>query len=256
MSRRSKPGVSWTDVVLVGTILSAAMLFIGGGVGWLISGGSSSASPSTHVPASAQPVAVDPQVASGAHAFTQFACAQCHGMQGKGGVSPDVPGLQAIASTLTPKQLTSIIEHGAGVSSNPSKPFMPVWKGVISPNQIDALVAYMKAGFPAVSNTDPVQIPADQGDIVAGMALYEQYGCVNCHGPNALGGVPNPDSPDKSIPPLVGADFHAEFDSQAMAEMIRSGSVLGKAPIVSMPHWGTIVTDQQIQQLIAYINSL
>ncbi len=41
-----------------------------------------------------------------------------------------------------------------------------------------------------------------------------------------------------------------------MADVIRSGSVLGKPPIVSMPHWGTILNDQQIQQLIAYINSL
>ena len=38
--------------------------------------------------------------------------------------------------------------------------------------------------------------------------------------------------------------------------MIRSGSVLGKAPIVSMPHSGTILTDRQIAQLIAYIDTL
>jgi mono/diheme cytochrome c family protein len=38
--------------------------------------------------------------------------------------------------------------------------------------------------------------------------------------------------------------------------VIRSGSVIGKAPIVSMPHWGTILTDQQIAALIAYIDNL
>jgi mono/diheme cytochrome c family protein len=32
--------------------------------------------------------------------------------------------------------------------------------------------------------------------------------------------------------------------------------VLGKAPIVSMPHWGTILTDRQIAQLVAYIDTL
>jgi mono/diheme cytochrome c family protein len=32
--------------------------------------------------------------------------------------------------------------------------------------------------------------------------------------------------------------------------------VIGKAPIVSMPHWGTILTDQQIAQLVAYIKTL
>ena len=67
------------------------------------------------------------------------------------------------------------------------------------------------------------------------------YGCINCHGPNGLGGVPNPQSPDKTIPPLSGADFRSEFNTDAkIIDVIRSGSVIGKAPIVSMPHWGGI----------------
>ncbi len=138
--------------------------------------GNAPATAASATTATSAPAAVDPQVAVGAHAFVQFSCAQCHGPQGAGGVSPDVPDLQSVASTLTSQQLTSIIEHGAGVSSNPTKPYMPVWKGVISKNQIDALVAYMKAGFPAVSSTTPTEMPADQGDIVAGMALYDGTG--------------------------------------------------------------------------------
>ena len=46
-----------------------------------------------------------------------------------------------------------------------------------------------------------------QGDIAAGQALYQRYSCINCHGPNGLGGVPNPQSPDTVIPPLVGKAF-------------------------------------------------
>jgi mono/diheme cytochrome c family protein len=100
-------------------------------------------------------------------------------------------------------------------------------------------------------------VPQDQGDVVAGQVLYENYGCINCHGPNGLGGVPNPLSPDKAIPPLSGPDFRAEFNTpKKIAAIIRSGSVLGKAPIASMPHWGGILSDQQINQLIAYIDSL
>ena len=40
----------------------------------------------------------DPQVAMGAHVFVQFACSSCHGEQGKGDVSPDVPALKRWAS--------------------------------------------------------------------------------------------------------------------------------------------------------------
>ena len=206
--------------------------------------------------AAAKPAPVSSEVAVGARAFSQFACAQCHGPRGDGSVSADVPGLQAVASTLTTQQLTQIIEHGAGVSSDPTKPYMPVWKGVVSKGQINALVAYIKAGFPAVPGTAVASVPTDQGDVVAGMVLYDSFGCVNCHGPNGLGGVPNPASPDGTIPPLVGADFHHEFNDQAIADVIRSGSVLGKAPIVSMPHWGGILTDAEIHQLVAYIDSL
>ena len=53
----------------------------------------------------------------------------------------------------------------------------------------------------------PVSVPTGQGAAVAGAALYVRYGCINCHGPNGLGGVPNPQSPDKAIPPLSGQGF-------------------------------------------------
>ena len=46
------------------------------------------------VAAVAGATSVDPTVAAGAHVFVQFACAQCHGLQGEGGVSPDVPGAE------------------------------------------------------------------------------------------------------------------------------------------------------------------
>jgi cbb3-type cytochrome c oxidase subunit III len=217
-------------------------------------GSSGTSTPTSTTPSTTPAVPAD--VALGAHAFVQFACAQCHGDRGVGGVSPDVPALQNLAPNLTVSQLTSIIQHGAGVSKDPTRPFMPIWHGIIAKPQIAELVAYMKAGFPQVQYADPVPVPTDQGAAAAGQALYQRYGCVNCHGPNGLGGVPNPQSPDTTIPPLVGKGFHSEFPDTAITEIIRSGSVIGKAPIVSMPHWGTILTDQQIAALVAYIHTL
>jgi mono/diheme cytochrome c family protein len=32
--------------------------------------------------------------------------------------------------------------------------------------------------------------------------------------------------------------------------------VLGRAPIVSMPHWGGILTDQELKALVAYLKTL
>ena len=211
----------------------------------------------TQPPATSTASSIDPAVAAGAHDFVRFACVQCHGDQGQGGVSPDVPALTDVAKEFTVAQMTNIIEHGLGASSNPTKPYMPVWHGIISKGQISDIVAYLNAGLPPVPGAEPATVPTDQGDVVAGSILYTNLGCVNCHGPNGLGGVPNPQSADKVIPPLSGKDFTDEFNTPAkISDVIVSGSVLGKPPIVSMPHWGGILTDAQVNQLIAYINTL
>jgi len=207
-----------------------------------------------------QPVAsasVSPVVAAGAHTFVQFACSQCHGPQGEGGVSPYVPALTTIGKTLTVAQLTHIINHGLGESANPTKPYMPVWGAVLSTTQVNNLVSYIRAGLPVVSENEPVAIPQGQGAAVAGAALYVRYGCINCHGPSGLGGIPNPLSEDKVIPPLSGGGFRHDFPTDAaIAAVIRSGSVIGKAPIVSMPHWGGVIPQGDVNALIAYLKTL
>lgn len=200
---------------------------------------------------------VSPQVDAGAHTFIQFSCVECHGPQGSGGVDPAVPALKTIGRSLTVAQLTHIINHGLGESANPKQPYMPVWGEVISKTQVANLVSYIRAGLPPVADTQPVSVPAGQGGAVAGAALYVRDGCINCHGPNGLGGVPNPLSPDKTIPVLSGQGFRHQFNTDAkIAAVIRSGSVIGRAPIVSMPHWGGILSNQQISELIAYLKTL
>ncbi|HLY94438.1 MAG TPA: c-type cytochrome [Gaiellaceae bacterium] len=207
----------------------------------------------------AQPsaVAVSPEVAAGAHVFVQFACAQCHGPQGSGGISPFVPALTTVGKQLTAPQLRQIIDHGLGESANPTRPYMPVWGAVISTRQVGELVAYIRAGLPDVATAVAPDVPRDQGAAVAGSVLYVRDGCVNCHGPNGLGGVPNPQSADKTIPPLSGIGFRSQFNTEAkIAAVIRSGSVIGRAPIVSMPHWGGILSNADVHDLVAYLKTL
>jgi cbb3-type cytochrome c oxidase subunit III len=204
-----------------------------------------------------QTTKVSALVAEGAHTFNQFACAQCHGPNGGGGISSAVPALKIIGKALTPAKLRTIIDHGVGVSADPKRPYMPVWGHIISQRQVTALIAYLQAGLPAVAGAVAPPVQTDQGPIVEGVQLYVRYGCINCHGPNGLGGVPNPESPDKTIPPLSGADFFSEFKTdKKIIDFIRSGSVLGKHPIVSMPHWGGILSQSQLQALTDYIKTL
>ena len=229
-------------------------MFVTGFVGWIVGHNTHEKASGT---VSASTATFDPHVAAGAHIFVQFACAQCHGEQGKGGVSPDVPALKTVAQKLQPAQLRTIIDHGLGASKDPTKPYMPVWGQVISTQQVTDLISYLRAGLPVVPTAEAAPIPQGQGAAVEGAALYVRYGCINCHGPNGLGGVPNPQSPDKTIPPLAGAGFHKDFPTdKAIIDMIRSGSVLGRAPIVSMPHWGGIIPNGQLLALAAYLNTL
>ena len=241
-------------------VLSVLAVLIAVGVGGFFLGRDTKHGSSTTSAASTQTsttTQVNPQVAAGAHHFVSFACAQCHGVDGQGGISPDVPSLTTVGKQLTPAQLRHIINHGLGESANPTKPYMPVWGEVISQRQVSDLVAYIRAGLPAVPTAEAIPVPSGQGAAVAGAALYVRYGCINCHGPNGLGGVPNPQSPDKTIPPLSGADFRSEFNTDAkIIDVIRSGSVIGKAPIVSMPHWGGILSDANLAALAAYLKTL
>jgi mono/diheme cytochrome c family protein len=258
--RKPKLSAPVAEAALV--LVALALAFAAGAAGWVIGDSSGGSTRTVTVGAGAttpsgSQSAVDPKVAAGAHDFVQFACAQCHGEQGRGGVSPDVPALTKVAQALKPAELRSIIDHGLGESANPKKPYMPVWGEVISQTQVTDLIAYLRAGLPKVATADPPAIPQGQGDAVEGSVLYVRYGCINCHGPNGLGGVPNPLSEDKTIPPLSGQDFRKEFNTDAkIIDVIRSGSVIGKQPIVSMPHWGGIIPDSQLKALAAYLKTL
>ena len=250
----SEPGLLRNRLKLA--LVAALLVGIGGVVGIVANLGSHTTK-KVVATASSSSEPVDPHVAAGAHDYVQFGCGQCHGMRGRGGVSADVPALTSVAQQLQPAELRSIIDHGSGESSNPTKPYMPVWGAVISQTQVSDLISYLRAGLPAVPTAEPTPIPKGQGAAVEGAALYNRDGCVNCHGPNGLGGVPNPKSPDKTIPPLSGQVFRKEFNTDAkIIAVIRSGSVLGKAPIVSMPHWGGIIPNDQLKALAAYLKTL
>ena len=248
----------WPTDAVGGLIMMLAVgLALGAGIAGFYVGRETKHSTTASAASSTRSTAVDPHVAAGGHIFVQFACAQCHGDQGRGGVSSAVPALTTVGSQLTSAQLRHIINHGLGESANPEQPYMPVWGAVISDTQVNDLISYIRAGLPAVPTATPPQVPEGQGQAVKGATLYVTYGCINCHGPNGLGGVPNPESPDKTVPPLSGADFHDEFNTDAkIAAVINSGSVIGKAPIVSMPHWGGIIPPERLQALVAYIKTL
>jgi mono/diheme cytochrome c family protein len=241
---------------MIAAIIILALVAIG--VGWIIGNSTSSSSSGPDLSAT-----VNPTTAQGGHDFVNFACAACHGMQGQGGPDPSVPKLTTVGTTMSQAQIESIIADGipgqtvpAGSVTGTTGPYMPTWRNVLSKQQISDLAQYIAAGLPAVPGATAQTIPTGQGDVVAGSVAFINYGCENCHGANGLGGVINP-SPDGTIPPLGGAAFDAQFPTaKSVTDVITSGSVIGRNPITSMPHWGGIIPQEQLNQLVAYIRTL
>ena len=94
MARREKRDVAVDVVGAIAVLLAIGLAFAAGIFGFFLGRNTKHTHPSSAAAVVSTPA--DPQVASGAHDFVQFGCAQCHGEQGRGGVSPYVPAPSGI----------------------------------------------------------------------------------------------------------------------------------------------------------------
>jgi mono/diheme cytochrome c family protein len=138
--------------------------------------------------------------------------------------------------------------------------------------------------------------PTGGGVVERGKWLFRQQGCFLCHGPDARGGVPNPNYIKDTIPRLSLAEWMKlepediaplveqlkrgvrletlesappvpQFNLvlaqyQSVQELIRNGNVAGRKdpkgrqPPLSMPRWSRRLTDPDVDALVAYLLSL
>ncbi len=140
------------------------------------------------------------------------------------------------AKRSTVAQLTQIINHGLGESANPRSRTCRSGARCSRQTQVGDLVSTTaRACLPSPRTTRPSR---RTGRRRCRRRAVRPLRVRQLPGPERPRRRPNPLSPDKSIPPLSGGDFRNEFNTDAkIADMIRSGSVIGRAPIVNMPHW-------------------
>ena len=108
----------------------------------------------------------------------------------------------------------------------------------------------------------PYASPADQG-----RALAEQLGCFTCHGPGGRGGVPNPGSTGGEVPSFhEGTLMMYAHDDQDLREYILDGAPARKlarpayreemaAQAIRMPAYRGVVSDRQVEALVAYLRA-
>lgn len=87
-----------------------------------------------------------------------------------------------------------------------------------------------------------------------GAALYRQF-CANCHGLDGKGGGPAAAAlPVRPADHTDGAVMGKLSDADVFRVIKDGGQAVGKSPV--MPRWGGILTDAQIQALVAHVRNL
>lgn len=85
-------------------------------------------------------------------------------------------------------------------------------------------------------------------NLKTGQKLYQQH-CLRCHGAKLDG--KGPDAASLGVPPV---DFH-KYLSRVKSELELEVTIRQGRKLTSMHEWDTLLTDQQVYDLIAYIRS-
>ena len=162
-------------------------------------------------------------------------CAACHGKNGEGLVGPALNSRQLLATTAD-DTLFSLIRTGV-----PST-VMPAWGqafgGPLTDEQATQLVTFIRAWEPTAPEITPVAITPDP---VRGATIFAET-CFICHGENGQG--------TDHAPKLNDPATLRDFDNAWYRKTIANGR-----PAKGMPTWGTVLSPQQIDDLVALISA-
>jgi len=135
---------------------------------------------------------------------------------------------------------------------------------------VEALTTYLlslTAFDPPVSyviSPVPAPEPVYASVVERGKGVFDKYGCAGCHGPGGTGGRKNFNAGlGQEIPPLLYVKAYYGDHVQELKTLIRNGrqptpraSVHSPRPPLYMPEWGSRMTDEELDALVAYLFSL
>lgn len=165
--------------------------------------------------------------------FYQAQCASCHGTQGEGGVGPALNNRTVLKNTLD-NVFFSVIRSGVPGTQ------MPAWSvdygGPLTDEDIRDIVALLRSWEPTAPEILPVQyVPSAQ----AGARLFAST-CAICHGENGSG---TDTAPRINDPTRLSA-----LPDEWYRGVIRNGR-----PAKGMPTWGTVLSPNQVEDLVTLV---
>jgi cytochrome c553 len=95
-----------------------------------------------------------------------------------------------------------------------------------------------------------------------GKEVFRKYGCAGCHGPDAKGGVPNPNSKTaEQVPGLLHvAEGYTVVQLKARINLgqheIPALDPKRPPPPLYIPAWSGTIKDAEVDDLVAYLISL
>jgi mono/diheme cytochrome c family protein len=137
---------------------------------------------------------------------------------------------------------------------------MPAWRGVLSEEDVDHLVAYIKA----VGDVERPQ----EARAARGREAAERLGCFGCHGPQGRGSAPNPRSFKGYIPAWDGPELRdLARDDAELKEWIVEGRprrlqedrlarFFLDRQVVQMPAYRGRITPEDVDGIVGYIRWL
>jgi mono/diheme cytochrome c family protein len=159
-------------------------------------------------------------------------CVACHGADGEG-VSAPALNDKTLLDTVSDELLFSLIRSGVPGTA------MPSWGqangGPFTDEEIRDLLAFIRSWQP----TAPAAVvPAHVADPAQGAAIFAST-CFVCHGPEGRGG---------RAPALNDRERLQRFDDEWFRQTISFGR-----PAKGMPTWGTVLSPEQIEDLVALL---
>ena len=195
-----------------------------------------------------------PSAAYGRQLFVEKDCIVCHAIGGVGAKS--APDLLGVTKRHSLEWLDEQLVNPELVYPGST---MPEYD--LETNARKALVAYM-----ATATSDDAQAilshkvrPLTEADVAieAGKRNFARFGCAGCHGTELEGGLANPNAQGGQVPSLL--HLADDYTKDEILAVIRNGrappleNAAGPTPPLYMPAWKSLLSDEDIHQLVEFL---